>query len=287
MTISFVPGDDAHLSPDRDSARNPDADSTPTGRSVRREIPPRTIITTIGANCQTAESLTNFASGIVHELSNILVPIKVHVQLAQEKLDRFSPVQEYLAEALRSCHHGSMLLKQILTFSRREQPQRELADLRRIVGDAVMFLKTAIPGSVSVKVRSSDSLPRVLADETQIHQVILNLGLNAWHAMPSGTGTIEVVLDEITPRSDAGQCPQHLPAGGYARLSVRDDGEGMDEAILDRIFEPFFTTKSADKGTGLGLSVVRGIVESHGGAITVESARGRGTAFHIFLPAAD
>jgi CheY-like chemotaxis protein len=147
------------------------------------------------------------------------------------------------------------------------------------------FLRSTIPSTIELKQRITGGNLTVLSDPTTIHQVLINLGTNAAHAMRTTGGVLEVCLERVEiPRDRGGSVPADLKPGPYIRLTVRDTRLGIDPAIMNRIFDPFFTTKPLGEGTGLGLSVVYGIVKSHGGSIAIESEVGRGSTFHVYLP---
>jgi PAS domain S-box-containing protein len=235
-------------------------------------------------HAQRLDSLGSVSSGIAHELKNILTPILLNTQLTQEDLDPGHPAQVGLKEVMKGCERAKDLISQILTFSRRGESRRVPLDLHDVVTETVTMLRATIPESVTLVSRLTYGLPLVRADATQIHQIVMNLGINAWHALEAGKGVIDIALEEVELTKGAPEVLPDLPPGRYLRLSVRDDGRGMDEATLDRIFEPFFTTKPDGEGSGLGLSVVDGIVSTHQGAITVDSKPGQGALFRIYFP---
>jgi signal transduction histidine kinase len=176
---------------------------------------------------------------------------------------------------------------QILTFSRQKGEDRVQTALPPIVDEALRFLRSTLPTSIEVRAQVEADTPQVLGAPVQIHQVIMNLCVNAAHAMQK-TGVLSVELARVSATAELVARVQELvPARSYARLTVSDTGKGMDAATLEHIFEPFFTTKPSGEGSGLGLSVVHGVVKSHDGAITVDSQLGQGTRFEIYLPAAD
>jgi len=184
------------------------------------------------------------------------------------------------------------LVQQILSFSRRQPTERKRIALAPVIDESVRLLRATMPSRISVTSHCTADAPAVLADATQIQQIILNLATNAMHVMPGG-GRIEIRLDTVT--LDSALVNTHLqlralhdrhPGRRTVRLAVSDTGSGMDVATLEKIFEPFFTTKPVGEGTGLGLSVVYGIVQGHEGAITVDSTPGKGTTFTLYLPAA-
>ena len=226
---------------------------------------------------QKMESLGTLAGGIAHDFNNILTGILGHAQLAQGDLSPTHPAHQWMGGILKSGARAKNLVQQILTFSRKTGSTRSPVRLQGVTLESLGLLRATLPAMVR--------LQPVLADTTEIHQVILNLCTNAWHALPENGGVIEVGLHlhQLSPAAAADLPP--LQPGPHVLLSVRDNGRGMDPALLDRIFEPFFTTKLAGKGTGLGLAVAHSIVAAHAGAITVRSTPGQGTIFEVYLPA--
>ncbi len=187
----------------------------------------------------------------------------------------------------KACNRAASLVRQILTFGGRQEQSRTLMNMQPAVNDALQLLRSTIPASIEINTTLPPNLPTVMADSAQIHQVILNLGINAAHAVESARGRIDVTLEALeVDDALAATCPE-LHVGRYVRLTVADNGVGMSRDTLDRIFEPFFTTKPAGSGTGLGLAVVRGIVKNHDGAITVTSEPGKGTRFSVYFPVVD
>jgi signal transduction histidine kinase len=232
---------------------------------------------------QRLESMGSLAGGIAHEINNLLQPIVFLSEMVMESLPEDSPNRDHLRKIMKSSDRIGELVRRILTFSRSEKRPGATARLLPAVEEAVGMLRAALPSTIAVEARLAPFADRVTVSPTDVHTVLINLGVNARDAMSEDKGTLWIELaeagaDEVAARID-------LEAGRrHARLSVRDDGCGMDEATAARIFDPFFTTKEVGRGTGLGLSVVHGIVTRHGGAIDVRSAPGRGTAFTILLP---
>ncbi len=231
---------------------------------------------------QKAEALGNLAGGIAHDINNTLTPIVSLTELAMLDLPEDSKAHGNLSQVLRSTLRISDMVKQILEFSRRGQESRSMIDLRELVAESMQYLCHSLPSSIRLESHLGEAAVLVMADETQIHQILMNLLTNAEHATING-GAISVSLEHATVDNDDAL---QIPAGPYARLSVRDSGIGIPLAVIDRIFDPFFTTKPVGKGAGLGLSVVYGIVRAHGGAISVSSEVGHGTRFDVYLPSA-
>lgn len=233
---------------------------------------------------QRLEAMGTLAGGIAHDFNNILSIISGNAELALLETDDAS-VQESLHEIHRASKRAASLVRQVQSFSRNEPNECRSVVLETIVADAVQLLRSTTPQRIAIQTQVQAGVPEVFADPEQLHQVLVNLGTNAWHAITADAGQVTLALTK-------GKLPEHLHGDDvrarqdeYAILEVRDNGEGMTEAVRARIFEPFFTTKPVGKGTGLGLSVVHGIISNHGGVIDVTSQQGTGTCFRIYLPA--
>jgi PAS domain S-box-containing protein len=236
---------------------------------------------------QKLDALGSIAGGIAHDFNNILTVMRGNLSLAQATLPVDHSIQESLAEVDKACNRAASLVRQILTFGGRQEQSRTLMTMQPAVNDALQLLRSTIPAGIEINASLPPSLPTVMADSAQIHQVILNLGINASHALEGQRGRIDLSLEAIeVDESLAATCPE-LHVGRYVRLVVADTGIGMSRDTLDRIFEPFFTTKAPGRGTGLGLAVVRGIVKNHDGAVTVSSEPGKGTRFSVYFPVVD
>jgi PAS domain S-box-containing protein len=232
---------------------------------------------------QKLEALGTLAGGIAHDFNNILTAIGGNAELARAEAPPNSALRADLDEILIANTRAKELIKRILLFSRGQPTERRPIALPPVVDEALKLLRASLPPKIRIRQSVADDLPIVSADATQMHQVVMNLGANAGHAMREHGGTMTVALDVVTlDRADA-EAIGNLPAGVYVRLTVRDTGTGMVPGVRQRIFEPFFTTKG-QAGTGLGLSVVHGIVQDHGGGITVQSEPGRGAEFQAYLP---
>jgi PAS domain S-box-containing protein len=231
-------------------------------------------------HAQRMEALGTLAGGIAHDLNNTLLPVMVMADALHRKLPPGSPESERLQLIRQAGDRARGLVRQILAFSRREDPNKEVLDLAALVRQSMSLVRAGVPTTVRIEEQIGQVAP-VLGDAGQLHQVLLNLIANAIDAIGDSIGTIRLALKN---EGHAIAAPG-APAGPCVRFSVADTGCGMDEATLRRIFEPFFTTKAVGQGTGLGLSVVHGIVTSHGGRIEATSRPGEGTQFDIFLPA--
>jgi PAS domain S-box-containing protein len=233
---------------------------------------------------QKMEAIGTLAGGIAHDFNNILFTIVGFTDLSLHDASD-GETRWNLTQVLNACDRAKNLVNQILAFSRQEAPERRPVDIVPIAKDALKFLRSTIPSTVELKQRIMGGNLTVLSDPTTIHQVLINLGTNAAHAMRTTGGVMEVCLESLEiPRDRGRNVPADLKPGPYIRMAVRDTGLGIDPAIMNRIFDPFFTTKAQGEGTGLGLSVVYGIIKSHGGSIAIESAVGRGSTFHVYLP---
>ena len=240
---------------------------------------------------QKMEAIGTLAGGIAHDFNNILGAILGNVELARQDAAANWQALVSLDEIQKAGHRARDLVQQILSFSRRQPTSRRPLVLAPVVEESVRLLRAALHGAVQINYRCGDDTPSVMADPTQVQQVLLNLGTNAAQAMAGRTGGIDIVVEGIildaTATATATRQELNLRPGRYARIVVSDAGHGMDEPTQRRIFEPFFTTKPVGKGTGLGLSVVHGIMQAHDGAIIVHSKPGRGSRFELYFPRAD
>jgi PAS domain S-box-containing protein len=233
---------------------------------------------------QKLESIGRLAGGIAHDFNNILSAILGYSELSSSDLDANHPVQNNIEQITRAGKRARELVQQILAFSRKLEQERSPIYLRTIIDESIKLLRPTLPTTISIEKNIPAETNAVLADPTQIHQVILNLATNAGQAMSSQGGVLYIGLEPMELDEQNPHSPQGLPSGKYLCLKIRDTGTGMAPEIQKRIFEPYFTTKSVGEGSGLGLAVVHGIVQSHGGAITVESKVGEGTCFRVYLP---
>ena len=236
---------------------------------------------------QKMEAVGTLAGGIAHDFNNILGAILGHLALAREDVGPDHPAMQSLGQVNKAALRARTLVQQILAFGRRQPQALVHRPLRPLVEETLGLLRSTLPAGVRLEAALADGPLHVLADATQVQQVLVNLCTNAWHAMQGHSGNVVVGLEPAMLAADMPQRPGDLPPGDYAHLWVRDNGCGMDEDTRKRIFEPFFTTKPVGQGTGLGLAVVHGIVAAHHGAITVQSAPERGSRFNVYLPLVD
>jgi PAS domain S-box-containing protein len=236
---------------------------------------------------QKMEALGTLAGGIAHDFNNILAAIIGYAELARMSVPADNSACEAIDETIKAAGRATDLVRQILTFSRQQEHERKVIQLTPIVCEAGKLLRAALPASVEIRTIIASGLPNVLADATQIHQVLMNLGANAAHAMRRQGGVLEIVFGKILVSEKNARANIGLNPGMYLRIIVRDTGEGMRPEVIQRIYEPFFTTKPVGEGTGLGLAVVHGIIKAHDGAISVSSQPGMGSSFEIYLPAVE
>ncbi|MDP3614162.1 MAG: PAS domain S-box protein [Rubrivivax sp.] len=233
---------------------------------------------------QKMEAIGTLAGGIAHDFNNMLGAILGNVALARDDLSAGHPAMASLDQIRKAGDRARAMVQQILAFGRRQPHELTVQPLRPVVEETLDLLRSTLPARVALERALTDQPVTASVDATQIQQVLMNLCTNAWHALQGSTGTITVGLEEAEFDAVQGLAADALPAGRYAHLWVRDTGTGMDAATRARIFEPFFTTKPTGRGTGLGLSMVHGIVTAHGGAIRVDTARGKGSTFHLYFP---
>lgn len=233
------------------------------------------------------QAVGTMAGGIAHDFNNIIGAILGNVELAQQDAGATSPALVSLSEIDKAARRARNLVRQILTFSRNESPQRVPLQLAEVIHETMRLLKVALPPAVEMRVSIDPHTPRVLADATQVEQALLNLCTNAIQAIGTQRGTVSIELGH-SRRSDAKQIERRGGVRGpHVRLAVHDTGNGIDASTLERVFEPFFTTKPVGQGTGLGLAVVHGIMRTHLGTVDVQSTPASGSVFTLYFPVAD
>ena len=234
---------------------------------------------------QKMEAIGNLAGGIAQNLKNAFTPILIDIEVLMQDLGEQSPSYPILEEMLRATYQAIDLVRNLLIFSRRTPPAKVPMDMVPTFREAVNFLRASLPSTIEIRRAVEVKSARVLADQAQIKQMLINLGSNAGSSMQKTGGVMEVRLArDILDAESALKFSPDLAPGRYVRIQVSDTGMGMDEETLKHIFEPFFTTKEMREGRGLGLPVVQGIVKDLGGAITVDSEPGKGTTFTVLLP---
>jgi PAS domain S-box-containing protein len=239
---------------------------------------------------QKMEAIGVLAGGIAHDFNNTLGVILGYAELTQSMLPKTSPERQNLQQIYTAGERAKHIVEQILAFSRKSDPERKPVYLHKVVGEALQLLRASLPTTIAISQdMPSNKRDVILADQTQIHQVLMNLCANAEYAMRGTGGVLDVCIDilEVDETLIAAESCTELQPGPHVRLRIRDTGHGMTAEVQQRIFEPYFTTKPVGEGTGMGLAVVHGIVASHGGAIMVESQVGVGTTFLVYLPQID
>lgn len=231
---------------------------------------------------QKMEAIGNLAGGIAHDFNNILGALVGYIELSLLDTPESDPNYDNLCQAFIASKRATDLVKQILTFSRQSEQNFSPIDIAPIVKEALKFLRSTLPATIEIKSEVRELDAAVLADPTQIYQVMINLCTNAAYAMRDKGGILSVTLSR--PHPDDRTVKSNLRPKGYLELGISDTGVGMDAKTLERIFEPYFTTKQLGQGTGMGLAVVHGIVKSHGGSIKVFSEPDKGSSFYIYLP---
>jgi len=235
---------------------------------------------------QKMESIGTLAGGIAHDFNNILFPIVGHTEMLMEDSPENSPFRDNLNEIYTGALRARDLVQQILAFSRQGASELKLMKMQVIIKEALKLIRSTIPTTISINQNIQPDCGAIKADPTQIHQIVMNLTTNAYHAMEEAGGELKVGLKEV----ELGQQDliyTDLTPGRYACLTISDTGIGITKDVIDKIFVPFFTTKEKGKGTGMGLSVVHGIIKNMSGKIEVDSELGKGTEFYVYLPIAE
>jgi nitrogen-specific signal transduction histidine kinase len=234
---------------------------------------------------QKLEAIGTLAGGIAHDFNNILAGIMGFADLGLLEAEDPAATTRNFGEILRAGQRARDVVRQILSFSRHRDQHRKPLSLEPAVREALILLRATLPASIEITTSFDAQAPAVLADGAQVHQVITNLATNAWHAIGDRPGKIDFQISAFRVDSDFAHTHPDLHPGRYVRLTVSDNGQGIDPAVAERIFEPFFTTKEPGKGAGLGLAVVHGIMQTSDGAISVYSQPGLGATFHLYFPA--
>jgi PAS domain S-box-containing protein len=230
------------------------------------------------------EAIGTLAGGIAHDFNNILAAVLGYADMAMDDIPKHSPARYQIEQVLKAGNRAKDLVKHILSFSRKESQVRVPLEVGKILQEALKFLRATIPTTIEIKESHDIENGIILADATQLHQVIVNLCTNAAHAMEEQGGILGITLSSQNLSENEIKKEPSLKPGPYVRLCVSDTGTGIDQKHLDKIFDPYFTTKEVGKGSGMGLAVVVGIVRSHDGIITVDSTRGEGATFNVYFP---
>ena len=252
---------------------------------INTDITERKRMETQFLRAQRMESIGTLAGGIAHDLNNVLSPILMAIDMLQMKADDDAS-RKWLEVLRTNAQRGANMVGQVLSFARGVEGERVALQPKHLIKEIVKILRETLPKSVDIKYEIADSLWMMSADATQVHQVLMNLCVNARDAMPNG-GTIFIRAENTTVDENYARMHIEAKAGPFVVITVADTGVGMSPEVPGRIFEPFFTTKDMSKGTGLGLSTALTIVKSHGGFINVYSEVGKGTQFALYFPALD
>ena len=237
------------------------------------------------AQGQKMEAIGTLAGGIAHDFNNILAAILGYAELAKEEIEPESETALYLEEILRASIRAKELVKQILAFSRQAEAMKIPLQPSLLIKEAVKMLRPSLPATIEIRQNIEKSDVTILADPTQINQIVINLCTNAFHAMEEKGGILDISLKSVDLSTEDLTKEPHIQPGTFVKLTIADSGTGIAPEYLDKIFEPYFTTKEMGKGTGMGLSIVHGIVRDSGGFISCYSELGQGTVFHALLPA--
>ncbi|MCP4671871.1 MAG: response regulator, partial [Desulfobacula sp.] len=232
---------------------------------------------------QKMESIGTLAGGIAHDFNNILFPVLGHTEMLLQDIPEDNPIHNNLKKIYAGANRAKELVKQILTFSRQKPSELRLIKIQPLIKEALKLIRATIPTTIDIKHDIQSDCGMIKADPTQIHQIVMNLTTNAYHAMEETGGRLQVNLKEVNFKEHDLINPDMAP-GKFACLTVADTGAGIDEELTDKIFDPFFTTKEVGKGTGMGLSVVHGIVKSMNGVISVYSEPDKRTEFNVYFP---
>jgi PAS domain S-box-containing protein len=232
---------------------------------------------------QKLEAIGTLAGGIAHDFNNILSAMLGFAELAGMRIRNEPEVQDYLDGVLQAGQRAKELVQQILAFSRQREQERRPVQIGHIIKEVVKMLRASLPSTIEMRT-SVLSQSMIMADPTQVHQVLMNLCTNAAHAMQETGGTLELKLEDVELEGDFPAPIPDMQPGQYLKLTISDTGHGMNAHVRERIFDPYFTTKGSGEGTGLGLAVAHGIVKSHGGAMSVYSEPGQGSSFQVYLP---
>jgi PAS domain S-box-containing protein len=250
---------------------------------VKRDITQEKRLENQLRQAQKMEAIGNLAGGIAHDFNNILGAIIGFTEITLAEFPDNNLIQKNLQTVLKAGNRAKELIEQILTFSRHTENRRSLIRISTVIKEAVKLMRASIPTTIEIRQNIKAETSVILADPTQIHQILINLCTNAAYAMKENGGIMEISLENFDFDGKDMEIYNGLKPGPYVKLTVKDTGRGMEKKIVDRIFEPYFTTKKPGEGTGMGLAVVHGIIKSHGGEIVVDTRPGIGTVFNIYL----
>jgi PAS domain S-box-containing protein len=253
--------------------------------AILRDISEKKRLEAQVCHSQKMEAIGTLASGIAHDFNNILSIILGNSELALYGLPKSTPLYSFLEEIRIASLRAKDVVKQLLSFSRKSEENRHPINIVPVIDESLKLLRSSVSAHIEFRQNISRNSYTILAEPTQIHQVMINLCTNAVHAMEKTGGYLDITLENIEIYSEKRELYPELKAGKYLKLSVSDNGHGIAPGHLDRIFEPYFTTKDIGKGSGMGLAIVHGIIKNHEGVIKVRSTLDQGTTFDIFFPA--
>jgi len=263
------------------------ADLAKSNQELQEEIARRAKAEQQLLHAQKMEAIGTLAGGIAHDFNNVLLGIIASAEICLQEVPESTPIRNKLERIIKAGVRGRDLTKQVLALSGKYASNPKIVSLKPLLQETFDFLRSTLPRTIEMQLHLEEDRDRILADVSQIQQVVINLSMNAAYAMQERHGRLEISLEGISIHQGMPLPDIDMAPGDYLVLSVRDSGVGMDEEIQKRIFEPFFTTKPLQEGTGLGLFVVYGIVKNHKGTITVSSEPGKGSLFRVFIPRAD
>ncbi len=270
-----------------DQVQNRTTELYTVNKNLEEELELRRSLESQLVHAQKLDSLGTLAGGVAHDFNNMLYVISGSNQLAQDLVKPDSEIGKHLKRIGEAADRSHEIVSQILYFSRQERLDRKPVMVAKVIDDAIKLVRAGLPSTIKLDVSISDKCGSILADETQIHQLIVNLTTNAFHAYQESKGTVSVSLIPINISEKSARKHVGLRSGTYVKLSIQDEGIGIKEEHFTKIFDPFFTTKEVGEGTGLGLAVVHGIVTAHDGVIMFESTPCVGTQFDVYLPEID
>jgi len=235
---------------------------------------------------QKMESIGTLAGGIAHDFNNIMAIILGNTELALDDVPKWNSAHSSLEEIKKASLRAKNIVKQLLSFSRKTDQKLQPIQITSVIKDALKFLRSTIPTTINIHRDIQTTEETILADPTQINQIIMNLCINASQAMEQTGGDLNVTVAKVILDNNSAKDYPDLKSGDHVKIMISDTGPGIDPEIIGQIFDPYFTTKEVSKGSGMGLSIVHGIVKSHSGTIAVDSSQGKGTKFIIFFPLA-
>ena len=233
---------------------------------------------------QKMESIGTLAGGIAHDFNNIMAIILGNTELALEDVPKSNPAYSNLEEIKTASRRAKNIVRQLLSYSRVVEQEMQSIKIGPVIKDGLKFLRSTIPSTIDIEQNIQLTDETILADPTQINQILMNLCINASQAMEQTGGDLNVAVEKLVLDNNSARNYPGLKSGDHVRIIISDTGPGIDPEIIDQIFDPYFTTKEIGKGSGMGLAVVHGIVKSHSGAIAVESSPGKGTKFITLFP---